>query len=578
MSSAFNHGVDRREIGYVGRRRSSIGSVPRVLKRVLPYSVVSRYRTARYRARPRVNVDVVVADVSNRRRWLRNTPDTYSVHDVAGLSEDAPVDSPDTDPRSGLSDVVVEGDWHSHHLEAAEGLFANPSVDVVIVARTRFRRTAWVVEEPIVEPLGIAVRTSAWSDVGGAPSESAPVALYERLRDAGYRFVLLPEPGEPRRLQRMDVIAAPSVVVLSLVPLHDVGGGGRSARIALELVRRGYHVTFVAAHGSVGIDLGLRYIHPNLEQRWVWDFDPTELIGRVGKHDRTLVLIEAPAPELISKIAPLKSSGYRVVYDIIDDWSDPSLGWDWYDPAAERQLLESVDAVATSAPDLVPSTTPGALVVPNAVDDSVFAVSATPVPDDFPVGDSLVIGYHGSLYGPWFDWGAVEAVARAYPSARVLIIGDDENVQRDVPENVHFLGPKAQTELPAYVQRFDVGLVPFIVNETTHAVSPLKVYEYLASGVPVAAPPLRSLEGLGGVFTASDLPAAVAAALKGPPIDTTEVLATHSWRERLTDFFGLVGLRLNMTTGTDVSVERRPCVHWSGSERDVRAGSSIGVR
>ena len=133
-----------------------------------------------------------------------------------------------------------------------------------------------------MEPLGIAVRKGVWSALGGGVHESASVVLYERLRDAGSRIVLLPEPGEPLRSQRLDTIAAQSVVVLSLVPLHDVGGGGRPARIALELVRRGYHVTFVAAHGSVGADLGLRYIHPNLEQRWLWEFDPGDLIGRVA--------------------------------------------------------------------------------------------------------------------------------------------------------------------------------------------------------------------------------------------------------------------------------------------------------
>ncbi len=53
------------------------------------------------------------------------------------------------------------------------------------------------------------------------------------------------------------------------------------------------------------------------------------------------------------------------------------------------------------------------------------------------------------------------------------------------------------------------GVIPFRVNETTHAVSPLKAYEYLASGVPIAAPPLRALEGLDGVHTDTDLTVAV---------------------------------------------------------------------
>ncbi len=541
------------------------------MKRVLPYSVVSRYRVARYRARPRANVDVAVNGASDRRRWLRNTPDTYRVRDVSSRSEDVGVDSPAVDLDTVLSDVVVEGEWHSHQLEAAARFLLDPSVDVVVVARTRFRRTAWIVEEPIVEALGVAVKTKAWSEVGEAPRESCPVALYERLRDAGYGFVLLPEPGEPLKSHRVDTIAAQSVVVLSLVPLHDVGGGGRPARMALELVRRGCHVTFVAAHGSAGADLGLRYVHPNLEQRWAWDFDPGDLIGRVAREDRVLVLIEAPAPELVSEISMLKSSGYRVVYDIIDDWSDPSLGWDWYDPSVEERLLESVDAVTASAPDLVPSTANGAVVVPNAVDDSVFSASDTSVPDDFPAGEGLVIGYHGSLYGAWVDWAAIAAVAVAHPSARIVMIGDDGKTKHDLPVNVHFLGPKAQPELPAYVQRFDVGLVPFTVTDVTHAVSPLKVYEYLASGVPVAAPPLRSLEGLEGVYTDEDLVKAVALAMDAPNPDRAAALSRHSWRNRLECLFGSIDADMPSRTGAAVKTVRRTPTRYDRKDRWIRS-------
>ena len=69
-----------------------------------------------------------------------------------------------------------------------------------------------------------------------------------------------------------------------------------------------------------------------------------------------------------------------------------------------------------------------------------------------------------------------------------MLIGDDKTTRPVMPPNVHLLGLKAQGELPAYVQRFDVGVIPFRVNETTHAVSPLKAYEYLASGVPDRRP------------------------------------------------------------------------------------------
>lgn len=552
-------------------------------KWVLPYSVVSRYRTARYRARPRTNFDVVVASTSDQKRWLANTPDTYRVGLLTSLSDDLsedPVEDTEcavgvTDLPTGLRDVAVAGEWDAHQLKAAERVFGDPSVDAVVVARTAFRRTAWIVEEPSIEPLGVAVRQSALTHIGGNGHPSSPGVLYRRLRDAGYRFALLPHPGEgePHTPMRTDTVGSPSVVVLSLVPLHDVGGGGRSARIAIELVRRGYHVTFVSAHRSVGADLGLRYIHPNLEQRWVWDFDPGELIGRVAPHDRVLVLVEAPAREMVRNVAPLMAAGYRAVYDIIDDWSDHALGWDWYDKAVEDRLMRSVDAVTVSAPGLVPDTPGGALVVPNGVDATVFSVHSTAVPDDLPLGEGPTIGYHGSLYGAWLDWSAVEAVALAYPQGKVVMIGDDGGVARDLPRNVHFLGPKALGDLPAYVQRFDVGLVPFTVSEATHAVSPLKVYEYLASGVPVAGSPLRALDGIAGVYTNTDLVTAVAAALDASKPDRAAALVEHSWSERLGRMFQQAGVALrDLDTHTDVgdvAVVRRPVAHYGKDERIV---------
>ena len=56
--------------------------------------------------------------------------------------------------------------------------------------------------------------------------------------------------------------------------------------------------------------------------------------------------------------------------------------------------------------------------------------------------------------------------------------------------NVHRLGAVPSDEIPEYVSTFDVGIVPFVVDELTRAVSPLKMYEYLAAGVPVVATPL----------------------------------------------------------------------------------------
>ena len=51
---------------------------------------------------------------------------------------------------------------------------------------------------------------------------------------------------------------------------------------------------------------------------------------------------------------------------------------------------------------------------------------------------------------------------------------------------------------------FDVAIVPFLVNELTHAVSPIKLFEYLAGGKPVVSTPLKECARLPFVRVAGE--------------------------------------------------------------------------
>lgn len=62
--------------------------------------------------------------------------------------------------------------------------------------------------------------------------------------------------------------------------------------------------------------------------------------------------------------------------------------------------------------------------------------------------------------------------------------------------NIHFVGSKRIQELPSYMQAMDVLLLPYVLNELTEYINPLKIYEYLAVGKPIVSVPLPEIEFL----------------------------------------------------------------------------------
>jgi len=517
-------------------------NVRSLLIRLVPKRIRAWYRAMRPR-HSRNNVILLLERGDNLARWLRATPDTYQVGQFTDGGRTQLFDLLAAD--QGLHPVLAHGPDEGLMRQAASAL-AETEYDFSVVGTTSSPpTTARGSFEPSVTPLAVAITRQMHEEIGGAPDGPDLVGLYLRARDAGARLALvrLGEQAELKPLRR-DLIRAPAVLVFSAVPMHDVGGGSRGAQLARELVQSGCHVTYVSIFPSYEpVDLGLRFVHPRLEQYRLEEFEPAAFTDRARSGG--WILLEIPAPEVISKLDELRSRGWSLCYDVIDKWSDPALGGDWYRSDLEARLLRTANLVVASAPDLVEDAQASgvdALLIPNAVDSDLFDRQHGPVPPDFPIGTGPVIGYHGSLYGDWIDWSGIEAVAVARPDSRVVMIGDVSKGYPDLPSNVSFLGLKEQSVLLNYISRFDVGLVPFAVSATTHAVSPLKVYEYLACGVPVAAPPLRALIGLDGVYTATSLPEAVEHALEAPSPDRDLVLTEHGWKTRVSDLMRGMGL------------------------------------
>ncbi len=541
-------------------------AVRRLIRPIVPDRVVGWLRRGSVKISPiSAAVDVIVDDDGDAQQWLLATPATYRVRAGSGLPEAI------SDPEVVITANQTLDPNLSRLLLRP---FADPEIEVSVIGEAeppRVRRTA--VGEPEVAVLATAVRQG----VADLPSSDDPAVVFHMARQAGLRIALTPRPESGLPSGRRDAIGDPgSVVILGAVPLHDVGGGSRGAQLAHEFLSRGYHVVY--AHmfdAGESTDLGLRYVHPNLETVPARATDSPlddlldRLIGRLRTENR-LVLAEIPHLSYLPAVRRLRGEGFTIIYDLIDDWADPALGVWGFSPKGERALVVGADHLIASAALLVEDLERRArrpvTLVPNAVNARLFTSGEHPRPDDWPSGEGPVFEYHGSLYGDWFDWGALASVGTAFPQARIIIIGDEPPGHPVMPDNVWFLGLKPQHQLAGYLAHADVGLLPFGVSSTTHAVSPLKIYECLAMGLPVAAPALRSLRDLAGVFTDDDLAEAVSAALAGPPPDPEQVRAEHGWSERVTRILDVAGFA-QVDQGNPVRISQRSIRYYTKSER-----------
>jgi glycosyltransferase involved in cell wall biosynthesis len=244
--------------------------------------------------------------------------------------------------------------------------------------------------------------------------------------------------------------------------------------------------------------------------------------------------------------------------------------------ARERELLRSVDLVLTTAPqlrDAKASFNSNSHCVPHGVDIGLFAQAANPETRPAPPFRAIrapIIGFVGQI-NERLDRELVRLVARAHPEWSIVFVGPvlrglDLGPLRAL-QNVHFLGPAKLDRLPEFLRPMAVCTVPFLVNEHTRTMNPLKVLEYLAAGKPVVATPLPALCAYGPHVALASGPEEFAAAVELALAEESEVrrrsraefAGRNSWESRLEEICGLVEMTAAFkgTTTTDQRDARR---------------------
>lgn len=165
--------------------------------------------------------------------------------------------------------------------------------------------------------------------------------------------------------------------------------------------------------------------------------------------------------------------------------------------AMELDLARKADmvfATAQSLCDRLKAVNAKARFIPNGANFALFNKASEPQarPADMRSLKGPIFGFIGALQ-ECIEYGYVTAAAKVRPDWSFVFIGR-ENPGVDLSElralpNVHFLGLKPHEELPNYIASFDACLNLFAKNDLSKDVSPLKFYEYLATGKPIISTP-----------------------------------------------------------------------------------------
>jgi glycosyltransferase involved in cell wall biosynthesis len=189
------------------------------------------------------------------------------------------------------------------------------------------------------------------------------------------------------------------------------------------------------------------------------------------------------------------------------------------------------------------------LFAPNVADTTLFstAVGEGPVDPALAALPTPRIVFTGAVTATKLDLSLLAELAGGRPGWSFALVGPvgAGDPATDVSaltalQNVHLLGPRRHDDLPAVLRGADAAIIPYAINDLIASVFPMKVYEYLAAGLPVVATPLPALAGVAEVETAAG-GAAMGAALErllaedspARRAERSRAAAGHSWEARL---------------------------------------------
>jgi glycosyltransferase involved in cell wall biosynthesis len=287
-----------------------------------------------------------------------------------------------------------------------------------------------------------------------------------------------------QRLPNAEIIYFdPPVTYLS--PLKDQKARARLGKYREPGQRVGENITVYALPPVLPLGQKWRLIN-RINQRCLAHY----VRQRLAEHGFSQPVLWCYSPTSADIIKHLPHRG--LVYDCVDRHSayrgllNPMVV-----DAMERDLASAADLVFCTAEGLwrtLKECNPQTFLIPNGADYQLFSRAAGPNPAHDP--GHPVFGFVGMLQD-CLAYDCLLALSDAYPEGEIRLVGrvmpGVDITPLQARANIKLLGLLPQAELPEQMRQFDVCLNIFAPGRLSQDVSPLKFYEYLATGKPVVS-------------------------------------------------------------------------------------------
>lgn len=190
----------------------------------------------------------------------------------------------------------------------------------------------------------------------------------------------------------------------------------------------------------------------------------------------------------------------KIVFHIVDEWQGMS-GIPKSMATLTQDLVKRADvATIVTSQNLFDRYKKDAReihLLRHGTDWDLFSPVAMGKKEAYPYLASLPgkkIGYYGALHK--LNFSLIIEVATLRPDWSFVFLGPIKGPQglrmrRKFPSNVYFLEAIPREFLPNFLAGIDVFWMPFLVNELTKYMSPIKLYEVLSAGLPVVSSDLE---------------------------------------------------------------------------------------